>query len=237
MQKKVYKRHIDNFEKHWWFQERKKLIENVIKFNLKKKKLKILDFGAGSGVNIQMLAQFGVVDIYEPHKETKIFLKKKYSKKNFLILNSVGNKKYDLIILADVLEHVKNDKNQIKKLSSNLKDNGIILITVPAFQFLFTSKDKILGHFRRYTPSKIKKIFSNFKIIKLSFFNFFLFFPISIALVFFKILNKNFIDQVEKKPNEIINFFFYFIFLIESKMINLVNFPIGISILGIFQKK
>ena len=135
-----------------------------------------------------------------------------------------------------MLEHIKKDKKKIKELSGKLKKNGKILITVPAYKILFTKKDIILGHYRRYTINEIKNIFKKFKVKKLSYFNFFLFLPISISLIFYKILKSDFIDSVEKKPNSLINFLLFSIFNFESKMINIFNFPFGISILGVFEK-
>lgn len=236
MEDQVYQRHINNFLKHWWFQGRKRIIKNSIISAIGKKKIKILDFGSGSGVNLNMLANFGIVHIYEPHIKTKKFLKSKYSKKGFKILNRLGNNKYDLIVLADVLEHIKNDKIQIRKIINNLNKNGKILITVPAFPILFTKKDKILKHYRRYRMNQLKNVFNKFKIIKLSYFNFFLFFPISIILIFTKVFNINFIDKVEKKPPGFINSTLYFLLYLESIFIKYIDLPFGISILGVFQK-
>ena len=235
MRKDVYKRHIDNFDKHWWFESRRNIIEKTLNKNIKKK-VTILDYGSGSGVNIGMLSKFGKVNIFEPHKQTAIYLKKKYLGKKYQILKKISDRKYDLIVLADVLEHIKNDKKKIKELSGKLKKNGKILITVPAYKILFTKKDIILGHYRRYTINEIKDIFKEFKIKKLSYFNFFLFLPISISLIFYKILKSDFIDSVEKKPNSVINFLLFSIFNFESKIINIFNFPFGISILGVFEK-
>ena len=235
MRKDVYKRHIDNFDKHWWFESRKNIIEKTLNNNIKKK-VTILDYGAGSGVNIGMLSKFGKVNIFEPHEQTARYLKKKYSGKKYQILKKISDQKYDLIVLADVLEHIKKDKKKIKELSGKLKKNGKILITVPAYKILFTKKDIILGHYRRYTINEIKNIFKKFKVKKLSYFNFFLFLPISISLIFYKILKSDFIDSVEKKPNSLINFLLYSIFNFESKIINIFNFPFGISILGVFEK-
>ena len=235
MRKDVYKRHIKNFEKHWWFESRKNIIEKVLNKNIKKK-INILDYGSGSGVNVKMLSKFGKVDIFEPHKQTAKYLKNNYSNKNFQILKKISKTKYDLIVLADVLEHIKKDKKKIKELSRKLKKNGKILITVPAYKILFTKKDVILGHYRRYTISEIKNIFYEFKIIKLSYFNFFLFIPISISLIIYKILKSDFIDSVEKKPNFFLNLLLFSIFNFESKIINIFNLPFGISILGVFEK-
>ena len=232
----VYKRHIENFKNHWWFKGRKKIIEIILEKNKNKKKLDILDFGAGSGTNLKMLSKFGKVYIYEPHQSTKAFLKKNYKSKNFQVLKKITNKKFDIILLADVLEHLKNDKREIDKLSKNLKSKGKFLITVPAFQLLFTRKDTILGHYRRYNRGKLKNVFKNYKIIKLTYFNFFLFFPIAIVLLIFRILKIDFIDDVEKKPNNFFNSLLYSIFVFESKIINFINFPFGISIIGCFQR-
>ena len=79
MQKEVYKRHINNYSNHWWFQARKKIIETVIKKNILKKNINILDFGSGSGVNVNMLSKYGHVTIYEPHLLTRNYLKKKFN--------------------------------------------------------------------------------------------------------------------------------------------------------------
>ena len=236
MRDEVYKRHIENFKNHWWFQGRKKIIEIILEKNKNKKKLDILDFGAGSGTNLKMLSKFGKVYIYEPHQSTKAFLKKNYKSKNFQVLKKITNKKFDIILLADVLEHLKNDKREIDKLSKNLKSKGKFLITVPAFQLLFTRKDTILGHYRRYNRGKLKNVFKNYKIIKLTYFNFFLFFPIAIVLLIFRVLKIDFIDDVEKKPNNFFNSLLYSIFVFESKIINYINFPFGISIIGCFQR-
>ena len=236
MKNEVYLRHIENYKDHWWFQSRKNIIEKIIKKNVKKKKLKILDFGSGSGVNLLMLSKYGHVSIFETHKETQKYLKKLYKGKKFKVLNSLKKQKFDLILMADVLEHIKNDKKQIKFLLKKLNKNGKILLTVPAFRYLFTHKDIILGHYRRYNITEIREIFKKFKVLKLTYFNFLLFVPIALSLIFFKMLKSNFIDSVEKKPNNIINYILLIIFNIESKVINILNFPFGISILGLFEK-
>ena len=153
-----------------------------------------------------------------------------------MIFKSCPNK-FDLIILADVLEHLKNDKKELLKLKKCLNKKGLILITVPAYKFLFSKKDEILGHYRRYNKEEIKKLFKNFNPIKLTYFNFLLFIPISISIIILKILRINFIDEVEKMPNRIINKLLFIIFILEKKIIKNFNLPFGISLLGLFEKK
>jgi SAM-dependent methyltransferase len=237
MQKEVYKRHINNYSNHWWFQARKKIIETIIKKNIVKKNINILDFGSGSGVNVDMLSKYGRVNIFEPHLPTQNFLRRKFNSKKYSVIKEYTKKKFDLILLADVLEHIKNDKKIIQNLKKSLKNNGFILITVPSYKFLFSKKDLILGHYRRYSKSEVLSLFKNFEIVRLTFFNFILFFPISFTILLFKLLKIDFIDKVEKSPNKIINFILFKIFNIEKRLINHCNLPFGISMLGLFQKK
>ena len=110
MKNETFERHISNEKNHWWFKGRREILNSIIKKN-STKKLKILDFGTGSGTNIEVLRNYGIVEIYEKNKKMKSFLKKKYSNsKKVKLIENFKNKKYDLILAADVIEHIKNDK-------------------------------------------------------------------------------------------------------------------------------
>ena len=158
MDNKTFSRQIKNQKKHWWFQARKKIIDQIISsINLKKKK-NILDFGAGSGVNLDMLRKHGLVDIHEQNKYARAIIKKERKIKNLYSTLKIKKNFYDLILLADVIEHVKQPKELLKDLKKFLKKDGHILITVPAYQFLFSKKDEVLGHYRRYNKKLLKKV-------------------------------------------------------------------------------
>ena len=58
MNNKTFYRHVKNQEKHWWFQARKKIIDQIISSMKLKKNNNILDFGSGSGVNLDILEKF-----------------------------------------------------------------------------------------------------------------------------------------------------------------------------------
>lgn len=198
MEETVYERVRSSNNNHWWFKSRVLIFETIIKDLITKKKIEILDYGCGIGSNINMLRKYGTVDVCETHLKTREYIKKKF---NASIVKKI-KKNYDLIFLTDVIEHIKNDKEKIKKLIKHLKKNGLLFITVPAYQSLFSSKDVTLHHYRRYNKYSLKKIFPHkeIKIIKLSYFNFFLFPPIVLIIIFFKIFKIKFIDRVEKAP-------------------------------------
>ena len=241
MEVEVYKRWDEENQKHWWFEGRKKIIYSILKNNIRKNDLKILDFGCGVGVNTKMLSEFGDVTCFDPSPEAIKFLKRKFNNdKKVLVEDNLDNcsEQFDLIIAADVVEHIENDKEEIIKLHKLLKSDGLFFATVPAYQFLFSIKDIKLHHKRRYNLFNFKKLISPFfNKIKISYYNFFLFLPISLAIIYYKFLRKDFIDKAEKKPNKIINFLFYKIFSYESSLLNKVNFPFGISIIFLGKKR
>ena len=133
MDNNTFLRQIRNQEKHWWFQARKKIIDEII-FEINfKKKINILDFGSGSGVNIDILQKYGEVDIQEKNKIARINIKK--IKRINKIYSSLRVKKnhYHLILVADVLEHVKNPRILLKILKTFLKKDGYIFFLSPLF--------------------------------------------------------------------------------------------------------
>ena len=125
----------------------------------------------------------------------------------------------------------------LKEFFSYLKKGGVILITVPAFEFLFSSKDRVLKHFRRYRKSSLTKLVKkNFLIKKISYFNFFLFFPIAFSILYLKLKNSKFINFAESTPNYFVNLLLKKIFSAEKYFLRNINFPFGISLLLVAKK-
>ena len=242
MDPQVYKLHRENEKEHWWYKGRRKIISVFInKFIYKKEKLKILDFGAGSGTNTITLSNYGDVYVYEKDKDTQNYLRKKFENKaNIFLLEDVKEDSfYDLIVASDVIEHIENDDKILNLLSKILNPGGYILITVPAYNFLYNERDKFLGHFRRYNKKTLNnKAEKYFDTVKSSYYNFFLFFlslSLFIFLKWFKI--KSLITSPENTPNFLINNFFYKIFASEKFFLKYLNFPFGSSIIYLAKKK
>ena len=231
MNNKTFSRQIKNQEKHWWFQARKQIIDQIISNIKLKKKNNILDFGSGSGVNLNMLEKYGLVDIHEKNRFARIAIKNKNKKiKNLYSTLKIRKNFYDLILIADVIEHVRRPKNLLRNLKKFLKKDGRILITVPAYQFLFSKKDEALGHYRRYNKKILKNELTEFNIEKISHFNTLLCIPIIIMTLLNKFLKRDYIKQVETTPNFFINKLCFIIFAAEKYFIKYLNLPFGISI-------
>jgi hypothetical protein len=64
-----------------------------------------------------------------------------------------------MILLNDVIEHVRDDVGFLRTIVSSglFREGTRLLITVPAFQSLWTKHDVFLGHYRRYTRELLKR--------------------------------------------------------------------------------
>jgi SAM-dependent methyltransferase len=128
----------------------------------------ILEVGAGIGVNTKFLARnpekISSWTLIEPDEKLAIQIKDNISKVNVdnkrIIngtINTVLDKRFDTIIYIDVLEHIKESKKEIALAKQCLKPNGHLIILVPAYNFLFNTFDKKIGHYRRYDKKMLLK--------------------------------------------------------------------------------
>ena len=237
MEHKVYQRYIKNASEHWWWNARIEIFSGIIETYFKyNRNLNILDYGAGSGVNINFLKNYGKVTIFEPHLPTSNYLRENY--KEIKLLEN-KNVKFDLILLADVLEHIEHTHQVLDQLSIYMHSQSILLITVPAHQYLFNKKDLTLKHYRRYSKKLLFNDLKNsgFYLDYLSYYNFFLS-PIILPITLIsKILKLNYIENVEKKPHFILNKIFFNLFRLEKYLISKkIKLPYGISLIAIAKK-
>ncbi|MEE9361874.1 MAG: methyltransferase domain-containing protein [Cellulophaga sp.] len=83
-------------------------------------------------------------------------------------INCLKEEKYDCIIYIDVLEHIEKSILEIELAKSHLKKDGILIILVPAYQFLYNNFDKSIGHYRRYSKRMLlKEVNSNLTLEKI----------------------------------------------------------------------
>src|SRR5207244_3071700 len=92
----------------------------------------------------------------------------------------------------DVLEHTDDDLHALREIHRVVKQNGLLLITVPAYGFLWSEHDEALKHRRRYTAHELrnKLVLTGYDVVRTSYFISTLFFPI-LALRFWQALRKD----------------------------------------------
>ncbi|MEI9942601.1 MAG: methyltransferase domain-containing protein [Chitinophagaceae bacterium] len=81
--------------------------------------------------------------------------------------------KFDTVIALNVIEHINDDNLAIGNCKKLIKENGRVIILVPAFLFLHNSLDKELGHYKRYTKKKLRELLEQekLKVIHSKYFN------------------------------------------------------------------
>ena len=194
----------------FWFNHRNDIIIELVKqYNNNNV---VIDIGGGNGFVSNALQNNGIECVLVEPGINGIVNAKKRGVRNLVCstLEDAGfeENSLDSVGLFDVLEHIENDNNFIYNLSGYLKNDGLIFLTVPAYNFLWSDEDKKGGHFRRYTLAQLKNVLntSNFEILFMSYF--FKFLPLPIFLLrtipsFFKISKLLDVDKEHKNEDSI----------------------------------
>ncbi len=229
----------------WLHKGRMELIKQIMQRHVSGKTVDILEIGAGIGQNIPVLSQWGNVDALEINEKGIESLKGIDSIRNLITvpIPEKLDRKYDVIGAFDVIEHIENDKEAVDWLFEHLNDDGIVIATAPAYQWLFGDHDRVLMHYRRYSLSRFTFLFKDdFTVVKKSYFNMFLF-PLAVtarSLLFVKSLfkKKKVIEKQKVPKSSLLSFVFYRILKIESKLIKYgVKLPFGLTVVICAKKK
>jgi SAM-dependent methyltransferase len=146
-----------------------------------------------------------------------------------------ADRKFDLICLFDVLEHVERDQEALCILRERLAPKGLLIITVPAYQWLYSSHDVQHHHYRRYTARRLRTMAkaAGLRPTRVGYYNTVLF-PLALIRRFAeKLLNLHPIDD-SALPGSLLNHFLYRAFSLEARVIRSWFFPVGLSVVGLF---
>lgn len=66
--------------------------------------------------------------------------------------------RFDAILYVDVLEHIRDDRQELERAAGLLRPQGRIIVVAPAHGFLFSPFDQAIGHFRRYDRAALRAI-------------------------------------------------------------------------------
>ena len=244
MEKEEYRKHFELEESFWWFMGRREIILNVLK-RIKRKKLKILDVGCGTGFNLQIFQNYGTSFGCDISKEALDYCLKRSLEK---VVQADGQKlpfrtgSFDLVILLDVLYHkrVKSDIKVLQEVSRVLKNKGYLLVTDSAFAFLWSRHDIAFHARERYNKKTLRKRLekAELSIEKISYFNFFLFSPV-VLMRFLERLGLRKKSKAEsdlKKINTGVNKVLFSFLKLEAFLIQHLNFPFGSSLISLARK-
>jgi SAM-dependent methyltransferase len=165
----------------WWVQGRKAIIREHLKRATRYGPItKIVDVGCGSGGNLDVLSEFGKVVGVEPSESLARMARDRGLATKILQEDASGLDPMphtDLFTMFDVLEHIEDDVGFLRQLRAKGGPRHQILVSVPAFQFLYSAHDRMLHHYRRYSTKTLGDALegAGYKTNRTSYFMFFLF--------------------------------------------------------------
>jgi 2-polyprenyl-3-methyl-5-hydroxy-6-metoxy-1,4-benzoquinol methylase len=232
-------------EDSFWFNHRNSVINSLV--NKFSPQGCIFDIGGGNGFVTKSIGNCGFETVLVEPGIQGIKNARARGIKNLLCSTLEGaqfrNACMPAIGIFDVLEHIEDDMGFIKKLSWYLVPDGLLFITVPAYEFLWSQEDSDAGHYRRYTLKKLIDLLvdSGFKIKYKSYF--FALLPLPILLFrtlpyrFFHLKKSRKYSNEHSQKKGIVGDIFSFLLKVENRRIsNLKAFPFGGSCIIVAQK-
>jgi len=236
MEKIEYEKLFELEKNYWWNSSLKDIIlKEQKKYFSKKKNLLFLDAGCGTGILSKELSETAKVVGADLSREALFYCRKR-GLKNLIngTINSLPfkNNYFDAVFSIDVLYHkwIKNDEAALKEFNRVLKKNGLLIINVPAFDFLYSSHDKAIHTRHRYTKKELEEkiMKEGFTIKKIIYWNSLLFPFISLYRLSRKFSGKKESDM--KKMPEALNRFLKNMLSFEFKLSKKTDFPFGLSV-------
>lgn len=241
-------------DRHAWFAGRTRAILKYLDAELGSihptHERMILDLGSGAGNMAHHLAHYGrVIGIDNNSRPLAVA-----AQRGLPVLQSTGDAlsfpedSFDLIALLDTVEHIPNETGVLAECYRVLKPGGKLLVTVPAFMWLWSYNDEINEHQRRYTAPELnqKLTAQGFRVKRLSYNNFFLF-PMVAALRLLRsdqpeldsphLTQEEEVYQVEMEAiPEPANTILHIVGWLEAELLDRIDLPIGVSVLCVAEK-
>lgn len=228
---------------YWWFVARRQLLESFIEeiareFN----RPTMLDVGCGTGINFSVLSKYGDTFSTDASEQALTFSRSRGI--DGLVRSHIESlpfaaSTFDVITALDVLEHIDNDLAALDELLRVTKEGGVLVITVPAYGFLWSEHDEALHHRRRYAASELRNKLTNagFEVERITYYITFLFFPI-LFMRFVQSVSKK---SIHAKTSHVIlpgwlNSLLIAILGFERFLLRWMNFPFGVSIVCLARK-
>jgi SAM-dependent methyltransferase len=247
MRSEIYELTYRAEESHWWYVARRRVILSWLSRSLAKtgragaSGLRLLDYGCGTGINLVHMAQLGDVFGVDAAPDAIAFCRQRglanvieAPSLDEMTSAQVFGGEFDVVTMLDVLEHIPDEVATLRRVRELLKPGGLLVITVPAFRWLWSGEDVVSEHLRRYTHSSLSRVLgeAGYQTLRISYFNTLLF-PLQAAgAIWNRTLRPRSMSETLVKPLPgAVNRVLTGVVSLESVMLRRLRFPIGASLI------
>jgi SAM-dependent methyltransferase len=145
-------------ECHWWYRGRRRVLHAELDRLALGHGAQILDAGCGSGRMLDELRPRGrVIGVDEnPHAVVATRRRGHAALRCNIERMPFADRSFDLVTCLDVIEHTPDDRDTMRELRRVTRPGGTLVVTVPAYQALWSSHDVVNGHYRRYRAPELR---------------------------------------------------------------------------------
>jgi SAM-dependent methyltransferase len=230
---------------HWWFRARRLILRNMLACVKWPQQPRILEIGVGPGHNL--------LEIYPPDallegiEPDSALAKLAATRGPAPVLQAsidylppeIRDECYDGVTMFDVLEHIKDDVAALRIVNQKLRPGGRIVLSAPAYMWLWGQQDIVNQHCRRYTLRKLREKLraANFTIERGTYFNTFLFPSIAAVRLLARLGRRRPAAEgdfayLRKSSNAVL----FALFASERIFLRAFDFPFGVSAFAVARK-
>ena len=231
--------HLDEDRDHWWFRGRRAILLVLLRRVLTPGRHCLLELGCGSGNVLEALAEFGEAVGMEADER---LVSAARSAGLDVRQGSLPDDRVvpagwpDVALLLDVLEHVDDEAAVLQAAHDTLAPGGTLVVTVPAYAWLWSSHDVAVGHRRRYTAASLRAALTaaGFAVMHLSYFNILLLPAIAVVRGWKRLRRDPRHDLV--RPPAVLNATLARVFALEAALVPRVRVPAGASLVAVARR-
>ncbi len=230
----------ENEDRHWWFIARRRIVAKILDRFVTRCGGRVLEAGCGTGGNLELLARYGEMHALELDESAR-----KLANERGVCEVRAGRLpdeipfegEFDLICALDVLEHIEDDAAAARALADRLAPGGTLLLTVPAYRFLWSHHDVVTHHQRRYVRSELveRVVEAGLEVRCATYFNTILFPVVCLVRFVKKILGREEGSDFSIHSS-LVNDLLTAVFSAERLLVPWLRLPFGVSILVIAEK-
>jgi SAM-dependent methyltransferase len=231
---------------HWWFRARRHIVWSLVQRFVEggaQRRLKVCELGCGTGGNLAPIAEdHDVVGIECSPDALKYAQRALGDHVHYGQLPDeidLPPNAFDVVLMTDVLEHIEHDAASARAALQLVHPNGIVVATVPAYQWLFSARDVHHHHFRRYGKNQFRRLWNkaDANVELLSHYNTALFPAAAAVRLGGKVFRKNAKPGDLAVPPTALNSCLTRLMQSEGNLLGRVPMPFGLSLIAVIRKR